>query len=75
MATKRQKKTVITGVTREAAEEAFGIYAKTDAQIEKINAEIDNHFRVITGNEHASAHLKIESHKAPFAENILQRLA
>ena len=41
MATKRQKKTVITGVTREAAEEAFGIYAKTDAQIEKINAEID----------------------------------
>ena len=41
MATKRQKKTVITGVTREAAEDAFGIYAKTDAQIEKINADID----------------------------------
>lgn len=41
MATKRQKKTVITGVTRDEAEEAFGIYAKADAQIEKINAEID----------------------------------
>ena len=41
MATKRQKKTVITGVTREAAEEAFAKYAKSDAQIEKINAEID----------------------------------
>lgn len=41
MATKRQKKIVITGVTREAAEEAFGKYAKADAQIEKINAEID----------------------------------
>ena len=41
MATKRQKKTVITGVSREAAEEAFGAYAKADAQIEKINAEID----------------------------------
>lgn len=41
MATKRQKKTVITGVTREAAEEAFGTYAKVDAQIEKINADID----------------------------------
>ena len=41
MATKRQKKTVITGVTREAAEEAFAQYAKADAQIEKINAEID----------------------------------
>lgn len=38
---KRQKKTVITGVTREAAEEAFAQYAKADAQIEKINAEID----------------------------------
>lgn len=41
MATKRKKKTVITGVTREAAEEALGKYAKADAQIEKINAEID----------------------------------
>lgn len=41
MATKRQKKTVITGVTREVAEEAFAKYAKADAQIEKINAEID----------------------------------
>lgn len=41
MATKRQKKTVITGVTREVAEEAFAQYAKADAQIEKINAEID----------------------------------
>ena len=41
MATKRQKKAVITGGSREAAEEAFGAYAKADAQIEKINAEID----------------------------------
>lgn len=28
-------------MSRDAAEEAFGIYAKADAQIEKINAEID----------------------------------
>ena len=41
MATKRQKKTVISGVCRDAAEEAFASYAKADAQIEKINAEID----------------------------------
>ena len=41
MATKRQKKTVVTGVSRDAAEEAFAQYAKADAQIEKINAEID----------------------------------
>lgn len=41
MATKRQKKTVITGVTREEAEQAFANYAKADASINKINADID----------------------------------
>lgn len=39
--TKRQKKTVISGVTRETAEEAFARYAKADASINKIQAEID----------------------------------
>lgn len=37
----RQKKTIITGVTRESADEAFARYAKSDAQIQKINAEIE----------------------------------
>ena len=37
----RQKKTIISGVTREAADEAFATYAKSDAQIQKINAEIE----------------------------------
>lgn len=37
----RKKKTIITGVTREAADEAFGTYAKADASINKINAEIE----------------------------------
>ena len=37
----RQKKTVITGVTREAADEAFASYAKADASINKINAGIE----------------------------------
>ena len=37
----RQKKTIITGVSREAADEAFARYAKRDAQIQKINAEIE----------------------------------
>lgn len=37
----RQKKTIITGVSREAADEAFATYAKNDAQIQKINAEIE----------------------------------
>lgn len=38
---KRQKKTIITGVTKEAAEEAFAIYAKADAERAKITAEIE----------------------------------
>ena len=37
----RQKKTIISGVSREAADEAFATYAKSDAQIQKLNAEID----------------------------------
>lgn len=37
----RQKKTIIAGVSREAADEAFAQYAKADAKINKINAEIE----------------------------------
>ena len=37
----RQKKTIISGVSREAADEAFATYAKSDAQIQKIQAEIE----------------------------------
>ncbi len=38
---KREKKTVISSVTREAADEAFANYAKSDAQIAKIQADIE----------------------------------
>lgn len=41
MATKREKRTVIAGVTREKADEAFAAYAKSKAESEKIKAEID----------------------------------
>ena len=37
----RQKKTVISGVTREAADVAFATFAKADASINKIQAEIE----------------------------------
>lgn len=37
----RQKKTIISGVSREAADEAFARYAKSDAMIQKINAEVE----------------------------------
>jgi len=38
---KRTKKTIISGVTREAADEAFAQYAKADAQMGKITADIE----------------------------------
>lgn len=37
----RQKKTLIQGISQEQANEAFATYAKADAQIQKINAEIE----------------------------------
>ena len=38
---KREKKVIITGVTRESAEDEFGAYAKADAQSAKITADIE----------------------------------
>jgi len=38
---KREKKVIITGVTREAADDAFAVYAKADASVQKIKAEIE----------------------------------
>ena len=38
---KREKKVIITGVSREAADEAFANYAKADAQSAKITADIE----------------------------------
>ena len=37
----RKKKVIITGVSRESADEAFAAYAKSDAQVQKINADIE----------------------------------
>ena len=38
---KREKKVIISGVTREAADEAFAVYAKADALSAKITADIE----------------------------------
>lgn len=38
---KREKKTIISGVTREAADEALATYAMADAQAAKIAADIE----------------------------------
>ena len=44
---KREKKIVISGVTREAMEEAFGRYATADAEVQSINAAMDKEFVAI----------------------------
>jgi phage host-nuclease inhibitor protein Gam len=44
---KREKKTVITGVTSEAADRAFAKFATADAGIARINAEMDVQFTKI----------------------------
>lgn len=41
---KRAKKTIISGVSREAMEEAFSMYAAADAQQRKLTAEMDSKF-------------------------------
>ncbi|EJX08558.1 Mu Gam family protein [gut metagenome] len=38
---KRVKKTVVTGITREQAEQAFADYAAADAEVQTINAKMD----------------------------------
>lgn len=43
----REKKIIITGVTREQAEESFGKYAAADARQQKINAKMDVEFTTI----------------------------
>lgn len=43
----RQKKTIISGVTRDAMETAFAEYAIADAEIAKINATMDVQFTKI----------------------------
>lgn len=37
----RQKKTIVSGVSREAADDAFAVYAQSEAKIKKISAEIE----------------------------------
>ena len=38
---KRAKKIIVSGITREQMEEAFGRYATADADVQSINAEMD----------------------------------
>lgn len=44
---KRAKKIIVSGITREQMEEAFGRYATADAEVQSINAEMDKEFVAI----------------------------
>lgn len=44
---KRAKKIIVSGITREQMEEAFGRYATADAEMQSINAAMDKEFVAI----------------------------
>ena len=60
---KREKKVIITGVTREVADEAFAVYAKADAQSAKITAENELQ-STINVAKYASTLAELEDEKA-----------
>ena len=65
----RQKKTIITGVTREQMEEAFGQYATADAEVQSINADMDRQFVAIR-EQHAERLAELEQQKTAAFEKM-----
>lgn len=60
---KRAKKIILSGVTREAMEEAFGRYATADAEMQSINAAMDKEFVAIR-ERNAERLAELEAQKA-----------
>lgn len=58
----RVKKTVVTCVTREQMEDAFGRYASADAEVQSINAAMDKQFVAIR-EKHADRLAELEQEK------------
>lgn len=63
----RIKKTIITGVTREQMEEAFGQYALADAEVQSITASMDQQFVTIR-ELHADRLAELEDQKSKALE-------
>lgn len=63
----RIKKTIITGVTREQMEEAFGQYALADAEVQSITASMDQQFVAIR-EQHADRLAELEDQKSKALE-------
>lgn len=60
---KRAKKIILSGVTREQMEEAFGRYATADAEVQSINAAMDKEFVAIR-ERNAERLAELEAQKA-----------
>lgn len=69
MATKREKKVVVSGVTRDEMEEALGKYAAADARISGINAKMDEEFTKIR-DKNADTLAAAEEEKATAFERV-----
>ena len=69
----RVKKTVVTGVTREQMEDAFGRYASADAEVQSINAAMDKQFVAIR-EKHADRLAVLEQEKTEAFE-VMQVVA
>lgn len=67
---KREKKTVITGVTSVQADQAFAEFATADARISKINADMDVQFTKI--REKYAEELKTLEYDKSMAFEIMQ---
>ena len=73
MAKTRSKKVVVTGVTREQMEEAFGVFAFADAKVQGINAKMDVDITKIR-ERHADELAKFQTQKEE-AFDVMQTYA
>jgi len=66
---KREKKVIVSGITREQMEDAFGRYATADAEVQSITASMDKEFVAIR-ERHADRLAELEGQKKEAFETM-----
>ncbi len=66
---KREKKVIVSGITREQMEDAFGHYATADAEVQSITASMDKEFVAIR-ERHADRLAELEGQKKEAFETM-----
>lgn len=66
---KRKSKVIVSGVTRDQMEEAFGRYATADAEVQSITAEMDKEFTAIR-ERNAERLAELEQQKSEAFETV-----